>query len=314
MVKPFFPVHLCVLAASIAILFASCASSPKSVADAEAAGGGLAFLDPGGLVYLTLDVPGSRPVLDRISLGGMRGSQAGQALDMTDTAAAAVYPPGDGRGFLLAAQGRYPNSRLRFLLGVSSAWKKTRSTTGGRYWRSETDNLSIYIDPRYALLSGGDPFPRSGGVMAPPRFAELREGAVLAGWVPDAAAMIDRLLFGMQIPLSIPAGLAVFGVYPAAADPPDGEGRAANPAHRFFARIRLELPSPSHAGAIAAMIALIRSVIVNPAFAEAGEFSLAPLLFANPLVQDGSSLILRTADMDAEEIALLFTMFSIYSN
>jgi hypothetical protein len=306
------PVPLCILAASLIVLSASCASFPRTVAEAGAAGGGFAFLDPGGMVYLTLDVPQARPVLDRISLGGMTRRQAAQALDMTDTAVAAVYPPEDGRGFLLAARGRYPSSRLRFSLGLSSGWKKTRSETGGRYWRSEGDNLSVYVDPRYALLSGGggDPFPRTGGVTAPACFGELSEGAVLAGWVPDAESLVDRVLSGMQIPLSIPADLLVFGVYAASAD---AEADAANPAPRFFARVRLELPSPSHASAIVSMIALIRSYIVNPALADGGGFSLVSLLFANAPIQDDSSLILRTAVMDAEEIALLFNLFSVYS-
>jgi hypothetical protein len=305
-VKSFFPVPACLLAAYLVAALASCASVPRTITEAEDAGGGFAFLDPGGLVYLTLDVPGSRPVLDRVSLGEIRMNRAAQALDMTDTAAAAIYPPQDGRGFLLAAQGRYPSSRLRFFLGVSSSWKKTRSETGGQYWRSEEDNLSVYVEPRYALISGGDPFPRAGGVAAPPRFRELREGAVLAGWVPNAGPLIDRFLYGMQIPLSIPADLLIFGVYAATMDSGD-------PSSHFFARIRLELPSASHAGALVSMISLLRSYIISQDLAEEGGLSLVPFLFANAPVQDDSSLILRTAVMDAERIALLFNMFSLYS-
>jgi hypothetical protein len=242
---------------------------------------------------------------------------AAQALDMTDTAAAAVYSSEDGRGFLLAAQGRYPNSRLRFSLGLSSSWKKTRSETGGRYWRSERDKLSVYVDPRYALLSGGDPFPHTGGVTPPERFRELGEGAVMAGWIPDAEPLINRFLSGMRIPLSIPADLLIFGVYAVSAgaemELSAAEADIVNPASRFFARIRLELPSPSHASALVSMIALIRSYIVNPALTAEEGFSLVPFLFANVPIQDDSSLILRTAVMDAERIALLFNLFSLYS-
>jgi hypothetical protein len=305
-VKAFFPVPVRVLAASLIILLASCASVPKIVAEAEDAGGGFAFLDPGGLVYLTLDAPHSRPILDLVSIGGLGGGQMARALDMTDMVAAAFYPPEDGREFLLAARGCYPSSRLRFSLGLSSSWKKTRSEAGGRYWRSERDKLSVYVDPRYVLISGGDPFPRTGGAGAPKAFGEIGEGAVLAGWVPDAEPLIGRFLSGMQIPLLIPANLLVFGIYPA-------EGDAANPGSRFFVRLRLELPSPGHAGALASMISLIRSYIVNPDLAGEEGFSLAPLLFANAPVQDDSSVILSTALMDAGEIALLFNMFPVYS-
>ncbi|MDR2246865.1 MAG: hypothetical protein LBE17_09430 [Treponema sp.] len=305
--KAFFPGFI--LASSFIMLLASCAAVPESVARFEDAGDALAFLDPGGLVYLTLDAPQSRPILDRVSLGGITGNQLAQALDMTDTAAAAFYPPEDGRGFLLAARGRYPSSRLRFSLGLSAAWKKKRSGTGGRYWRSEKDGLSVYVDPRYVLISGGDPFPQTGGVAAPDCFGEFSEGAVLAGWVSDAESLMGRFLADMAIPLWIPADLLVFGVYPAGGD-------AANPGP-FFAKLRMELPSPSHAGALMAMLAMARPYFVNPDLPEAGGLPpglpLASLLFANAPIQDGSSLILRTDPMDAEKIALLFTAFSVYS-
>lgn len=302
-INAFLPV--CVLASSFIMLLASCATVPGTVAQAEDAGDAFAFLDPGGLVYVTLDAPQSRPILDRVSLGGIKGNQLAQALDMTDTAAAAFYSPEDGRGFLLAARGRYPSSRLRFSLGLSADWKKKRSETGGRYWRSEKDRLSVYVDSRYALISGGDPFPHTGGVAAPECFGEFSKGAVLAGWVPDAESLIGRFLADMAIPLLIPADLLVFGVYPA-------EGDAAN-SGPFFAKLRLELPSPSHAGALMAMLAMVRSYFVNPDLPEAGGFPPAPLLFANVPIQDGSSLILRTDGMDAEKIALLFTAFPVYS-
>ena len=52
-----------------------------------------------------------------------------------------------------------------------------------------------------------------------------------------------------------------------------------------------------------------------PAMGEAGAVpALAALLFANPPVQDGRNLNLRTAVMGAEEIALLFNLFPVYSD
>lgn len=289
------------------LILGSCASVPRAVKEAEGAGDEFSLLDPGGLVYLSVNVPEARPILDLVSFGGVSGKQAAQMLDMTDNASAAVYPPDEGRDFLLAARGRFPSSRLRFSLGLSSSWKSARSETGGRYWRSGADNISIYVDAHNALISSGDPFPRTGGVAAPPRFGEIREGAALAGWVPDAAEAIDRLLSAFRIPLQIPADLLIFGVYPA---PPDDA--AYPPAARFFAGIRLELPSPSHVKALASMITLIRAFTAGSGLAEDG--GLIPVLFANPPDQDDSSLILRTDVMDAEGIALLFNMFSIYSN
>jgi hypothetical protein len=102
----------------------------------------------------------------------------------------------------------------------------------------------------------------------------------------------------------------MFGVYPDTAV--SGETGAGDSGPRFFAELRLELPSASHAGALVSMITLVRSFILRDTAGEGG-FLLAPLLFANAPVPDDSSLILRTAAMDAGEIALLFTMFSVYS-
>jgi hypothetical protein len=304
---PVFPVW--VIPALSIFLLASCASTPKTLTEAEAAGGGFAFLDPGGLVYLAVDVPRSRPVLDLVSLGGVSGKEAAQILDLTDTAVAAVYPAGENRAFSLAARGRFPSSRLKFSLGLSSSWKKARSETGGRYWRSEGGNLSVYVDSRNALISTGDPFPRTGGAAPPPRFGEFQEDSVLTGWVPDAATPVNRFLAASGIPLEIPVDLFIFGIYPAEAGETDAEAGT----FRYFAKFRLELPSPSHAEALVSMISLIRAFAVRPDSAVEGGFSLIPLLFANAPVRNDSSLIMRTAVIDPQGIALLFNMFSLYS-
>jgi hypothetical protein len=258
-------------------------------------------------MYLAVDVPRSRPVLDLVSIGPVK--EVAQMLDMTDTAVAAVYPSGENRAFSLAARGRFPSSRLKFSLGLSSSWKKARSETGGRYWRSGAGNLSVYVDSRNVLISSGDPFPQTGGTAMPPRFDEFWEGSALAGWVPDAAAPINRFLAVSGIPLEIPADLCIFGVYPAEAEDAGAESRT----FRYFAEIYLELPSPSHAKALVSMISLIRTFVLNQDAALGDGFSLVPFLFANAPVQNDSSLSMSTAVIDAQGIALLFNMFSLYS-
>jgi hypothetical protein len=117
----------------------------------------------------------------------------------------------------------------------------------------------------------------------------------------------------MLIALSIPADLLIFGVYPDTAGPPVEGTDAPKTADRFFARFYLELPSASHANALASMISLFRSSIANQDMAGEGVFPLVSLLFANVPVREDSSLILTTAGMNAGEIALLFNMFPVYS-
>jgi hypothetical protein len=62
---------------------------------------------------------------------------------------------------------------------------------------------------------------------------------------------------------------------------------------------------------------MVRVFTANAQSAEAsppgGMAALLPILFANPPVQNGAFLNIRTAPMDAGEIALLFNLFSVYS-
>jgi hypothetical protein len=227
-------------------------------------------------------------------------------LDLTDKAAAALYPPEDPRKFLLAARGRYPGSRLGFFFTFSSAWKKLRSETGGRYWHSLRDNLSVVADRKSARISMGDPFPRTGGVEAPEQFRPIRTGSVLAGWLIDGAAPINRFLASLELPIQIPASRLLFGLHPAGEDAP---------AESYTATLRLEMPTETHAKALTAMISMIRIFLTRGNFSEENPLSaLAPVIFANDPVLDGSSLVLKTGAMKDSDAALLFSMFSIYSN
>jgi hypothetical protein len=292
--------------AFVCVVFGSCASSTRTTTEPEKEEREFASLDPGALIYIAIDVAKARSILDLADFAGISGKQAAQMLDLTDTAVTAVYPPEDPRKFLLAAQGRYPSSRIGFSFTFSSAWKKLRSETGGRYWHSARDNLSVVVDRLSARISSGDPFPRTGGVAAPESFRPIRAGAVLAGWLTDASPPINRFLAAMELPIQVPASRLLFGLYPAGAEAPAGS---------YTAVIRLETPTESQAKALTAMISMIRLFLNNGNFSgEHHLFALAPMIFANPPVQEGQALILKTGAMKGSEAALLFSMFSVYSN
>ncbi|MDR1948061.1 MAG: hypothetical protein LBQ38_01585 [Spirochaetaceae bacterium] len=295
------------------LLLASCASAPRT-REAEA-GGEFAALDPGALVYVTVDVPAARPILDLLSFAdgdGMPGSALPpEMLDRTSSAVAAIYPPGSDRRFLLSAQGRFPAGRAGFSFALSPSWKKVPSPRGKRYWRSAREGLSVSLDSQSARVSDGDPYVVVGGVVPPESFGPLRRDAALAGWIEDAAAPINGFLEKIGIPLRIPAEKALFGVYALPAALPETGGGSP----RYEAALRIETPSASQARGLIAMISLIR------VFLDAGEQSepgspgaLIGALLSNPPVQEDSALILRSAGMDSESIALLFNLFSVYSN
>jgi hypothetical protein len=162
------------------------------------------------------------------------------------------------------------------------------------------------VDRLSARISSGDPFPRTGGVEAPEQFRPIRAEAVLAGWHTDASVPINRFLAAMELPIQVPASRLLFGLHPAGEEAP---------AESYTATLRLETPTETHAKALTAMISMIRLFLNNGDFSGGNPlFALAPVIFANPPVQEGSALILKTGAMKGAEAALLFSMFSIYSN
>jgi hypothetical protein len=224
-------------------------------------------------------------------------------LDKTESAVAAVYPEGAGRRFFAAAKGSYPRFRAGLSFAFSPAWKKVRSETGPRYWRSARDRLSISLGSGRALVSDGDLFTQSPGTESPGGFGELRPGAVLAGWTTSAAA-VNRFIESLAIPIQIPADRLIFGVYAAADD--RGE-------RTYEAVLRMETPSVSQARGLVSIFSMARMFIAGMDL-DGFQGSIVRALFANLPVREEADLIIHTGLMDEGEIALLFTMFTVYSN
>jgi hypothetical protein len=278
-------------------------------------------------MYVIVDVAAARPILDLVSFDGgkgmLRSGLPSAILDRTGIAVAAVYPPGTGRRFLVAAEGRFPSVRARFSFAFSSSWKKVSSPAGKRYWRSAREGLSVSLDSRSARVSDGDPYAAAGGVKPPDAYGPLRRGAALAGWIENAAVPINYFLEKLQIPLQIPAERALFGVYALPpSGPPEyvggdaaGEAGPGEGALRYEAVLRIETASASQARGLIAMISLVRALLEPSGVSWPGNpANLAAALLVNPPVQEGSALILRSSGMDRESIALLFNLFSVYSN
>jgi hypothetical protein len=294
-----------------ALLFFSCATSPKFPDPFEDE---TAFLplEPGASVYMLIDVPGCRPVLDRIAMAGMDKKQSDELLNRTRSAVAAFYPEGSEQRFQATAWGKYPGFRGSLALAAGKDWKKNRSKIGGAYYHSARDGLSVALTGSRAFVSGAgpgnhrDPFTEAPGTEIPEGFAEFRRGAVLAFWLDDPAPPVNRFFDALEIPLQLPAERLLVSVFPAG---PGEDDKAA--ADTYEALIQIQAPSASQARALLTLFNMAR--VFAPAIGEAGGASaLASILFANPPVQDGRNLNLRTATMDAERIALLFSLFPVY--
>ncbi|MDR3115960.1 MAG: hypothetical protein LBU25_10635 [Treponema sp.] len=281
----------------ILLLFASCATSPKRQVLPEAAP--FAGFPEGALVYLYVDTVKARPILEAISLERIGGDKStiAAALDKTTSVVAALYPQGASRRFLVAARGRYPTFQASLSFTFSAAWKKRRSETGVSYWHSPQRGISVLLSPEEAYISDGDPVLVRGlsSPQTPEAFASFSEHAVLAGWLTEGAMPFNYLLSSLEIPLQIPAGQVFFRLQPS-------EGY-------YQGMIRIETPSVSQAKALVSLFSIARLFMANLDLQEWGA-----ILFAYPPIQDGATVHIHTALLDAQEVALLFSRFSLYSN
>jgi hypothetical protein len=294
---------------AVNFLLFSCATVPQTP-DPFLDESGFLPLEPGGRVYMLVDVPACRPVLDRLMVRYMDQNQSRELLSRTGTAAAAFYPRGHERRFQAAAWGNYPGFRGNLALAAGKDWKRRRSKTGGAYYYSAGEGLSVALTASRAFAAGAepgdgaDPFTEGPGTEIPEGFAGFRQGTALSLWLTDPAAPADRFFAALEIPLRLPAEQLFVGIFPHR-----GEDEAAEA--RYEALVRIQAPAASQARALFTLFNMLSAAPVESA---EGTAVLADLLFANPPVLDGRNITLKTADMDAEGLALLFKIFSIYSD
>jgi len=310
---------LCVLCAFVrfisivlVVLLVSCASSPKisSPADENV----LAMLPEGARVYLWADTVRARPLLNVLSFQGVSGKNAAQVLDNTKSAAVAFFSDGKGgdttsnRQFFIAAMGKYPQFSASLSFTFSKKWKKQKSSTGGNYWYSKADNIALALGNNLALVSNTDPLVAFSAVAAPEGFAEFNRGFALAGWMNNSAEYINVFLASMGIPLQIPAEGFFFGAIKEDED-------------LWDLIFKIKTPSAAQARSLLRLFSVARLFVFRAADAQGrfdgepmGPQQAAALLFANVPELDAEYLILRVDSLEADKIALLFKMFSVYSN
>jgi hypothetical protein len=291
----------------VGLFFFSCATALKTPDPFQ---GEAAFLplEPGASVYLLADVPACRPVLDRLAGRYMDQKQSQEILSRTRTAAAAFYPQGNERRFQAAAWGKYPGFRGNLALAAGKDWKKSRSKTGGGYYHSAREGLSVALTASRAFAAGAgpgnraDPFTEGEGAEIPEGFAEFRRGAALALWSSEPGSPVNNFLAAAGLPLQIPAEQLFVSLFPYERE---GEGAAVKTAARYEALVRIRTPAASQARAIFTLINM--AMTTAPGGTAERVPALVDLLFANPPVLDGRDITFKTAAMDAETMTALFT-------
>jgi hypothetical protein len=304
-------------------LILSCASAPK-IPDPVLGGGEFIPLEPGALAYLFIDVQGAAPVLDLIPLPELDDRQVKRMLERTKTAVAALYPAESGRRYQFVSWGSYPGS-AGMALNLSREWKKQRSVTGAVYRFSPISRVSLALNTGQAYAASSlsenpcDPFTVS-GTEAPPDFNEFRTGALLSCWLEKPGNTINKLFEAAELPLQMPVERMYVSLFPFA-ETEDAPPASAKPAiggtegggnPRYEALLRMETKEPSQARALATLISMAR-IFASDVPGNEGFAVLAAVFFANPPVQDGNRLNIRTAPLSEREIALLFSLFSVYS-
>jgi hypothetical protein len=272
---------------------------------------------PGADIYLTADVAAARPILDRLSLGGLEGGEISRFLDMTNSLTAALYGSGSRR-FLAAANGKYPSARGGIFFSASKDWTKAKSASGIEYWHSGKSALSVYLGPSAAYVSDADPFVSAPGAESPAGLEDIGTGAVLYGWMEKPDASLDRIIAAVGLPIRIPADRLLFGVYPAETpeSPPSGEKKSAENDGSYRIALRLETPGETQAAALVRIFTMARRAMAFVDFSamESDVAILAGIFLSGVPEQNGSALTLETGLMSGRDIALLFNTLSLYSN
>jgi len=285
------------------LLFFSCRSAPEVPYTELTEAGGLP-LESGASVYILADAKEARQILDILPIEELSNKQTRQMLDRTNFFAAALFPKESGRRFQLVAWGDYPNSGANMAFGMNKNWKKRRSAAGYPWWYSQADGLSIALNSRQAFVyasadnAPGDPVTAGGGVEIPEGFSEFRRDAPFSLWLDDPGLIINRMLNNGGLPVSLPAEKLFIVLFPAA------EGQ-------YEAVVRLQFESTSLARGMTAILALAGSFIRN---GSGQNTLLSMLLFANPPVQSGRNLDIKTAVLSEEKIVQLLELFPFFKS
>jgi hypothetical protein len=307
---------------AVAVLaIGSCSTIPKNTVQLEA--GDFSFLPDGGALYLWADVNETRPLLESIEFEGLSLAHAGVILDRTNTAAAVFgnrqatgSAVGNRENFFISMSGRFPTFQAAFSLTFDKNWRKLKSGTGNSYWYSQGYGVGMAMDSQLTLVSGGDPFSRlpsqnQAAVRVPDGFDEFRDlyrpqGAVMAGWIPDNE-LINEFLVNFGLPIAIPAEDFFFCVL-----------KEKGNVESWDLVFSMRTASAIQARALVSVFSLVRAftsvLALPPGSKKTNLMDFIPNLFANAPQREEATLLLKSDSFSTEELSLLFSAISVYSN
>jgi len=286
--KSLLTTHYSLLTLFFILLFVSCQTAPKVPGINLETADSLPF-ESGAYTYIFADAKRARPIIDLLPIEELNNKETRQMLDKTRFFAAALFPQGSGRRYQIAAQGSYPSSNAAFAMSLNKNWQKRLSGSGGEYWYSPSNGVSLLIGASHAYAAASysnepfEPFTPPPGVETPKGFGEFRKDSPLSCWVTSPLVLLNKMFAGL--PVQSIMGL-FFNIFPAS------EGK-------YEAVIRLQFENPSHAKGMAVLLSL------------ASGYSSDPLLSAflsNPPVVNGSALDIRSTPLSEKEIKALLKL------
>jgi len=309
---------------TVFFLFLSCQTAPKIQNMPE----GTLPLDKGASVYVLADVKQALPIIELLPIEELNNNQTRQMLERTDSFVAALFPQTSSRKMQIAANGNYPGlSGLG--LTFKKNWKKQRIESGGSYWYSAENGLSILINSNQAfVVSSADkapvnPIANVNGVTMPEGFYEFSKGYPVSCWLEDTAPLINKIFNKTEMPVRFPVQYIFINLYPAEyfTDFP-ADYRADYPAYypaglpnsknQYEALVRLQFENAIQSRGMAAIFNLAAGLISNDDSASNDDFVLASILLANPAVQNGRNIDIKTKRLTEKDITLLLETFLLY--
>ncbi|MDR2595725.1 MAG: hypothetical protein LBC76_00240 [Treponema sp.] len=279
----------------IFFLFLSCQTAPKVQDMPE----GTLPLAKGASVYIIANARQAHPIIELLPIVELNNKQTRQMLEKTDSFAAAVFPQTSVQKIQIAANGNYPGlSGLAFTFNKN--WKKQRVKSGGSYWYSAANGLSIAMNTNQAFVVSSvdktpvDPVTSESGVTMPEGFYEFSRGYPVSCWLEDTAPLLSRIFSEKEIPIQLNVQYVFINLYPA--DSFDLQ-------NQYEALIRLRFENALQSRGMAAIFNLAAGLMPND------NSTLASIFFANPAVQNGRSLDIKTKRLTEKDITLLLETF-----
>ncbi|MCL2802264.1 MAG: hypothetical protein FWD28_10965 [Treponema sp.] len=254
-------------------------------------------LDTGATLYLFADVKEARSIIELLPIEELKNRQTAQLLDRTDFVAAALFPDESGRRLQLAAWGNYPSSQAGLVFSFDRNWQSRRSSSSQSYWYSPPGRLSVAMTSKQAFMlsllidTPTEPFAAAPGIEIPEGYADFRQSAPLSCWMENPGSIISGMMSQAGVPFSFNVQKLFVNIF-------------ILEDNQYEAVFRLRFENNSFARGFAALLGMASGFIQDN--------NLAKLFLANPPVQRGTDVDIKTASLSGEEMSLLLQMISLY--